>query len=78
MTWHAIAKCSRPPRRTPPKKGAQIIWQQLTRLTVGEAQALADKGEIMMASRFTSEDRQIVVKLRNEQQLWLIAPWPAA
>ena len=75
MTWHAIARCERPPRR---KLTGGILWQRLKRLEVGEAQALADKGEIMMASRFTSEHREIVVKLRNEQQLWLIAPWPGS
>jgi hypothetical protein len=53
-----------------------IIWQQLTRLSVGEARALADKGEIMMASRFTTTHRDLVIKLRNDdQQRGLLAPF---
>jgi len=73
--WHVIARCSRPPRRD---ARGQIIWRELTAFQVKDAKIMADKGSIMMASRFSYGHRDLVVKLRDSQQLLLVAPKGAA
>jgi hypothetical protein len=45
---------------------------------VKDAKIMADKGSIMMASRFSYGHRDLVVKLRDSQQLLLVAPKGAA
>lgn len=73
--WHAIARCDRPARRD---ARGRIIWRELTAFQVEDARIMADKGSIMMASRFSHGHRELVVKLRGSQQLLLVTPKGAA